>query len=232
MFALLLHEGMDPFYRNITSFPTVLFTFVLAVCLIYWLCAVMGFVDIDILDLDAPELDADLPDSGAAHGAEEFAPNALAGLLLKLGLNGVPLTVIISLIALFGWILSYFAMHFASPFVADGLLRYVAGVPVLLLTGYLAIRITAVLIRPLRRLFKAAHVNTVKHVLGQTAIVRTSYVDADFGEANLADGGAGLILKVRASGDTSFKKGDRVVLLDYDKHSHCYRVISEKEFSG
>ena len=45
MFAILLHESMDPFYRNIASFPTALFTVLLAVCVLYWLCAVLGFVE-------------------------------------------------------------------------------------------------------------------------------------------------------------------------------------------
>ncbi len=48
---------MDPFYQNITSFPTVIFTFVLAICVLYWLLAVLGVVDIDVLDID---VDVDL----------------------------------------------------------------------------------------------------------------------------------------------------------------------------
>ena len=72
--------------------------------------------------------------------------------------------------------------------------------------------------------------NTVKNLLGQTAIVRTLRVDEGFGEVNLEDGGAGLILKVRSLNGESFKKGDRVVLLEYMVEQHTYRVISEKEF--
>lgn len=227
MFALLLHESMDPFYRNISSFPTVLYTFVLAVCLIYWLGAVLGFFDLEILDVDIPDTDADLGDAG-----KDYAPSVLAGLLLKLGLNGVPVTIIISFVALFGWFMCYFAVHFLFPFVPDGVLRYLAGLPLFLVTLYVAALITSVVIKPLRRLFKSATENTVKRVLGQTAIVRTSYVDTEFGEATFEDGGAGLILKVRATEDASFKKGDRVVLLEHLKDSNTYRVVSEAEFSG
>ena len=56
--------------------------------------------------------------------------------------------------------------------------------------------------------------------------------DASFGEASPEDGGAGLILKVRATGDATFNRGDRVVLFEYHKDSNTYRVISEAEFSG
>ncbi len=226
MFVILLHESMDPFYRNIASFPTALFTVLLAVCVLYWLCAVLGFVDIDFLDFDAPD-----GEFGNA-GSETTSANVLAGLLLKLGLNGVPVTIIVSIVALFGWTLCYFAVHFLFALLPGGLLRYLLGIPIFLASLYIAAMITSVLIRPLRPLFKSASQDTVKHVLGQTAVVRTSHVNEKFGEANLADGGAGLILKVRAGEGQTFNKGDRVVLLEYFKNSNTYRVVSEAEFSG
>ena len=176
--------------------------------MLYWLCAVLGVVDIDILDVDVPD-----GDFGAAANATSNL-NGLAGLLLKLGLNAVPLTIIISLVALIGWALCYFVVHFLFRFVADGLFRYLFGLPVFIGTLYAAIMTTAALIRPLRPLFNSTTQHTVKLVLGQTAIVRTSRVDENFGEVNLADGGAGLILKVRAETGQTLTKGERVVLLD------------------
>ena len=97
---------------------------------------------------------------------------------------------------------------------------------------YLAVMMTSVAIRPLRPLFQKAQQQTVKHVLGQVAIVRSSRVDQDYGEAVMEDGGAGLILKIRAGADTSFTKGDRVVMLEYQPEKNTYRVISEAEFVG
>lgn len=229
MFAILLHKSLDPFYENISSFPTVLFTFVLAVCLVYWLGAVLGFLDIDLLDIDTGDVDVD---GAGAESGKDYAPNALAGLLLKLGLNGVPVTVIVSFIAMFGWVLCYFVVHFTFAFVPDGLLRYLAGIPIFVGVLYIAVLITSVAIKPLRKLFKAASENTVKHILGQSVIVRTSYVNETFGEATFDDGGAGLILKIRATGGESFKNGDRVVLLEHFKDANTYRVVSEAEFSG
>ena len=112
------------------------------------------------------------------------------------------------------------------------MVRYVAGIPVFLATLYVSALITGVAIRPLRKFFKEAERNTVKTMLGQVAVVRTSYVDEGFGEATLADGGAGLILKVRAEAGTEFSKGDRVVLLEYNKDNNTYRIVSQAEFSG
>ena len=229
MFAILLTEGMNPFYQNISSFPTVFFTFFLALTTLYWLVAVLGFVSIDILDFDIPEVEGDV----SADTGETDLTNAsvLAGLMLRLGLNGVPLTIVVSLIALFGWILSYYTVHFVFSFIPGGLLQYLAGVPILLISLYLAAMITAVIIKPLRPFFKNSRQESVKHILGQVAIVRTSRVDESFGEAVMADGGAGLILKIRSSSNSQFKKGDKVVLFEYVKETNSYCVISEKEFN-
>lgn len=225
MFAIFLMEDMDPFYQNIASFPTVFFTFFLAITVLYWLVAVLGFIDIDILDFDLPEAD------GMAADADGLSnPDVLAGLMLRFGLHGVPVTVIVSFIALFGWFICYYLVHFFFGYVPSGILRYIAGLPVLFGTLYIAVMITAVVIKPIRPLFKKAQQQTVKRVLGQTAMVRSSRVDNVFGEAVLEDGGAGLILQVRTSGDEKFKQGDRVVLLEYLKEMNVYRVISENEF--
>lgn len=224
MFAILLSDKMDPFYQNIASFPTLFFTLLLAVTTVYWLVAVLGVVDLDILDLDIPEGDVDI-NNDASSGA-----NAIAGLLLKLGLNGVPLTVVISFLALFGWLICYFSVHLIFPIVPDGVLEYVVGFPILVGSLYAAILITAQIIKPLKPFFANMYKNTIKNVLGQTAIVRSLRLDSRFGEVLLMDGGAGLIFKARTLGDETFKKGDRVVLLEYLKDQYAYRVISESEF--
>lgn len=229
MFAIFLTEGMDPFYQNIASFPTVIFTFVLLIVLFYWLVAMLGWIEIDVLDFDLPDGGMD---GGSASDAGMTNANALAGIMLKFGLAGVPVTIIVSFIALFGWFVCYYLVHFLLAALGDGWLRFIAGIPVFLVSLYAAVMITALVIKPLRHFFAKTPQETIKRVLGQTAIVRTSRVDESFGEATLEDGGAGLVLKVRAATGNSFVRGDRVVLLEYDPEGNTYRVISESEFAG
>lgn len=228
MFAILLMDDMDPFYQNIASFPTIIFTFVLSLVLLYWLVAVLGLIEIDVLDFDIPDADGmgGNSDSGMTNA------NALAGVMLRFGLHGVPVTVILSLISLFGWLICYYLVHFLMGIVPQGFLSFIVGIPVFIASLYLSVLITAGIIKPLRPLFKKTSQETIKRVLGQTAIVRTSRVDNGFGEAVLEDGGAGLLLKVRSIGDVTFEKGDRVALLEYDKEKNTYRVISEEDFLG
>ncbi len=230
MFAFLVSEGMDPFYQNIGSFPTLIFSIFLVVTILYWAGAVLGFVDLDVIDLDLDSLDSPSGDAGA--DSTHSTPDVLAGLMLRFGLVGVPVTVSLSILVLFGWLLCYYAVHFLFPLVPGTFLEYVAGIPIFFASLYFAARITGVLIRPLRPLFQKATQETVKQVLGQTAIVRTSRVDNEFGEATLEYGGAGLILKVRTTGEDRFSKNDKVVIYEKLNDQNIYRVISEEEFLG
>jgi len=226
MFGILFGEQMEPFYQICSSFPTVIFTIFLVFCLFYWTLAVLGMVDIDVFDIDIPE-DIDINDFDDMSDL-----NVMSGLLLKLGLNGVPLTIVLSFISLTGWMLSFTIVYFLFPLIPGGILQFLAGIPVLLLTLYLSTMATARIIRPMRPIFLATNQEVQKEIVGQTAIVRTGRVDKTFGEATIEDGGAGLIVKVRSYKDETFKRGDRVVLLEYIAAENIYKVISETDFKG
>ena len=218
---------MNDFLLTIVSFPTVFFTVVLGVAVLYWLCAAIGLVDIEVLDMDLPELEG----QPHAHAEHTFA-ETFAGILLRLGLNGVPVTIIITFVALIGWLISYYLSYFEWLSLGYNWVRYVAGIPIIMVSLYLAVLATAQLIKPLRKFFAKADQYVEKKILGQVAVVRSSKVDASSGEANFDDGGAGLIVKVRAFGEQHFVRGDRVVLLEYLAEQHVYRVVSENEFLG
>jgi len=200
----------------------VLLSFALCVAILYWLVAAMGIVDVDLLDI---EVDSSL-ENHSMH------PEGLAGLLLKLGLNGVPVTLILTLLFFFSWALCYFAELFLLRFLPLGILRYPLGLLVVAAALIAVVPVVGMLIRPLRPLFLKLEATTSKSVLGQVAVVRSGRVTLTQGEATLEDGGAGLILRVRAEEAHGFKRGDRVVLLEYLEAEHAYRVITEDEFKG
>jgi len=229
VFAILLSDKMDPFYQNIASFPTAFFTFFLALSMVYWCIAALGFVDVDVLDFDGIDVDGEM-DINADTSIS--SADVVAGLIMRLGLSGVPVTIIITLVSLIGWILCYYIVYAFLGWIPEGVLRYLVSLPIIVGCLYVAAVLTAVAVKPFRRLFVKLEQKTEKKVLGQTAIVRTMRVDNGFGEATLEDGGAGLIFKVRAVGDVTFKKGDCVVLLEYVKENNTYNVISEDEFKN
>lgn len=220
---------MNDFLLTIFNFPTVVFTVVLGIAILYWICAAFGLFEVDALDVDLTHLDGHM--SLNSHSDHSFG-ESFAGLLMRLGLNGVPVTIVVSLIAVVGWLISYYASYFFLALFGHGWLRFVVGLPIILISLYVAVLITAQIIKPLRKLFAKTEQNIQKKVLGQTATVRSSRVDNSFGEASLDDGGAGLILKVRTTGEQVFVRGDKVVLLEYIANTNVYRVVSEDEFLG
>ena len=220
---------MNEFLLTIVSFPTVFFTISLGVVVLYWLSATLGLVDIEVLDIDLPDMDGHL---GANAQVEQGFAETFAGFLLKLGLNGVPLTIIITFLTIFGWLVSYYLSYFFLALFGYGWLRYLVGLPIIVFSLYAGVVITAQLIKPIRKFFAKIDQHTEKKILGQVAIVRSSKVDDMSGEANFDDGGAGLIVKIRSFGEKTFVRGDKVVLLEYLPEQHMYRVISEDEFLG
>ncbi len=208
---------MDIFLQTALSFPTVLFSFLLCLAIIYWAIVALGLVEVDLLDVEADSL---------------LAGDGVAALLSKLKLNGVPVTLVLSLLFAGSWFLSYFAELLVLSHLPLGLLRYPLGLVVAVVALGLSLPVAALICSPLRPLFHKAEAVTSKSVLGQTAVIRSGRVTLEHGEAVLEDGGAGLILKVRADEALGLKRGDRVVLLEYLEAQHAYRVITEDEFRG
>ena len=236
MFAFLLSESMTPFIENITSFPTVVFTGFLLIVVMYWVLAVIGLLSVDMLDVGDVDLGdvGDVGDIGDVASAEPDAAitkaNVLAGLLLRFGLNGVPVTIILSFIALLGWLICYYLVYFIMALLPSDIVRWLVSIPILLGSFYGAVMATAVVIRPIRPLFKSNEQSKPTDLLGRAATVKSLEVDSSFGEALINFDGAELLLKVRAEENKQYKKGDTLVLLEYLADINAYRVVSKDEF--
>ena len=174
------------------------------------LATLLGLLETDILDL------GDLGGEGAELGG-------FSGALLKFGLDGLPVALIVTGISLFAWVMSYFTDFLLLRQLDPGLLRTALGLAATLLVVLLAIPLTGLLLQPLRPLFANLAGPQAPSLLGREAVVRSPKVGPTQGEANLDDGGAGLILKVRSNEE--FSRGDRVVLVEYLPEHNAYRVI-------
>ncbi|HCL41105.1 MAG TPA: hypothetical protein DHW73_06990 [Pseudomonas sp.] len=212
---------MELFFQTSLTFPVVLFSFMLCVAMLYWLTVALGAVDVDVLDAGG---DGGMDDPSNAEG--------LGGLLMKLGLHDVPVTLVLTVLVFFAWLASYFTQLLLLGWLPLGLLRFPLGLVVIVLALAVAVPVTRLVVAPLRPLFRKALGSTTRSLLGQVVVVRSPLVSDRLGEAVMEDGGAGLILRVRADPALGFKRGDRLVLLEYLEAEHAYRVIGEDEFNG
>lgn len=229
------------------SFPTVLFSGLTALTLIYWLFVVLGALDIDTLGgaagaskgalegamkgaLEGAHVDgaadglADGVDGvheGAADGADggdvDAGDHGGAGFLSFLNLRAAPVTVVISLFALFGLTMTgMYGLTFGVPSV-------VVGVPILLGASVVSLLLTSLAIRPLAPAFAHKSGTKSRDLIGKIAKVSTGKVTSSFGQAELDEGGNALILQIRDDGG-SLQRGDRVVLTHFDEASGTFTV--------
>lgn len=211
---------MNLFLQTSLSFPVVLLSFLLCVVVLYWLAVALGVLEIEALDFNLDGVESSFS-----------SVEGIGGLLLKLGFRDVPVTLWLTLLVFFGWMFSYFLELLALRFLPLGWLRYPLGLVALCVCLMLALPVVRLLSTPLRPLFRKVNRDTTRSLIGQVVVVRSGKVTRQTGQASLEDGGAGLILRIRADEDLGLKRGDRVVLLDYLPAEHAYRVITENEFN-
>lgn len=205
---------MDVFLSTSLSFPTLVYSVLLGVCLVYWLLATTGLVDID---LDGLGIDVDV-DSGG-----------IAGILGRLGLSGLPTMIVVTLLSFFGWVITYF-VHLLLLSHLFGPLRWLLGAGAGLFALVPAILATAAVLRPVRRALIRLRPLPETSLLGRVAIVRTPDVNDSYGLAELDDGGAGLILQVRSDKNSGMVRGDRVVLVSHAGDANVWQVLPEQDY--
>lgn len=215
---------MSSLFAALTSFPAVVYTVLLGVVLVYWLLAIIGLVDFEAgADVD---IGADAADAGDIGDAGDGGPEGLSGLaawLVAFGLNGVPFSIVVSLLALVGWFLTGMASLTLLPLVPDAL-RWAAGAGVLLAAAALSIVIAAQLVRPMRGLFVTHRAISNAALVGQVCKVLTGVVDERQGRAEVAQRGVGINIRVWAPAPNSLRRGDAALITEYDPARQRYRI--------
>ena len=226
MQRVIMNTAFETFINNISAYPTVFFTALVLFVTLYLLVALLGFVDMDVVDVGDIGDIGDISDIGDIGDAGNASAGLLSGILLKFGLYGVPLVVILTGIALIGWVLSYFYGSFLQAQFGHGVLHYVFGTGALVLVLVVSMWLTGLMLSPIRRHIANIPKRHAQSFLGQTAVVRTLTVNDRHGEAILEDGGAGLIFKVRQlmGDDTIIVQGDNVRLVAYDQQQNIYQI--------
>ncbi len=208
--------AVNEFLQTALSFPTAVPGVLLFVSVVYWMLAATGLTEGDGAE--------GLLGGDAASGA--------AGMLARVGLDGVPLPVAVTVFSFSAWFGTYFLHLLALPLVPETI-RGPAGLVALLSMVLVATAATSLVLRPLRRaLVKMQPATDTASLLGRTGVVVTPAPAGEPGRASVDDGGAGLVLQIRASDSHPLRRGDRIVLIEYLDGQNAYRVVPEQQFLG
>ena len=215
---------MAGLFDTLVSYPTAIWTALLGVVLVYWVLAIIGIVDFESSGIDVDlDTDTDLHADGADLGA-------IASYVVAFGLNGVPFSIVVSLIVLIGWFLTGMFSIYVLAWIPTAFLKAIVGTGAFIASCMLAIPFTARIVRPMRGLF-VTHVARSNHsLIGQTCKVLTLEVTEKFGRAEVAERGAGLNIRIWAKTPNTLTKGSVARIVEYDEAGTRYLVEPEAEF--
>ena len=210
---------MNELWQILSGYPTGIYTILIGVLVIFWLFAIIGAMDMDVISFDSDiDFDGDVEIPG------------FVGLLHTLGFTGVPFTIVLTVLIFLAWIFSYVASAYVLPWVPTLILKILVGTGVLVGSFLLAVPLTTKIVSPLRKLAIENKAKSNKDFLGSNCKVTSLTVDESFGQGKVQTIGSSLIVRVRASVPNEIKKGDIVRPISYDEADNVYHVITNKEF--
>jgi hypothetical protein len=196
------------------SFPTVLFTVLLMVVMLYWTLVLVGALGMDVLD------GAD----GSFDGADGVDLGEGQGVAALLGFGAIPASIAMSILVFWAWATSLVGAIYLGPVLGGFLPVWLTSLVVLGVALGVALLASALSVKPLRPVFHTRFAPRRRSLLGKTAVVASGRVDPTFGQASMEDGGAGLVLSVFCAKPNELEKGDPVVLIQFDEQRQAYEV--------
>ncbi|SEG29305.1 hypothetical protein SAMN05216223_104224 [Actinacidiphila yanglinensis] len=174
------------------------------------------------------------------HGRGDARPGGDAatghGLLATAGLDGVPVTVVLSLLIALGWFLSLAGSAALDGAGLHGAGRAVADVALIAAALVGAWLLTWVLVRPLRHLFPYALPPSREDFVGRICVIRTGTVTERFGQAEVTapDGSTAVVQVRRAAQDTDgiLAAGRTALLYAYDPQGEFFWAAPYEDPAG
>jgi len=210
-------------WETLSSYPTGIYTVLIGVLVIFWLFAIIGALDIDIISFDA-DLDLDVDGDIEIPG--------FVGLLHTLGFTGVPFTIVLSVLIFLAWIFTYIVSAYLLPVIPTTLLKLLVGTATLITSFLIAIPLTSKIVSPLRKLALENSAKSNKDYLGGMCKVTSLSVDETFGQGKIQTTGTSLVVRIRTAIPNDIKKGDIVRPISYDETENVYHVVTNKEFES
>ncbi len=222
---------MTEFLDTILSAPTVVFTVMLIVIVLYWLMVIVGAIGVDVLHIgEAAGGKIEGMVGGAVEanvdGAVEAKVEGLAephggGFLAALGFGKVPATAVISSLVLWAWALCTLGVRTGARFgLPEWSLQLFAPVAAVFLSGVL----TGLIVRAISRFIGHHEPLRRADLVGKLCTITTGRVDAGFGQALISEHGVDLTVDVRCDPPNSLRRHAKAVIVSHDAEHHFYTV--------
>lgn len=200
------------------------FTLALGVVILYWIAMIVGVAHDGHHDLDA-DGDVDVHghdlDGHDADGVDDAGMGA-AGILLRfLHAEAVPLTAVLSVLALCMWAAAVLGNWYLNPAFALGRATLLL-VPEL----FVAMIATRLILIPAAPLLRQMHTGVARKAVfvGQVAKVKSEDVTERSGQAELMLKGVSVLLNVRTADGVRLAKGDSALIVSHDEARGTYEV--------
>jgi hypothetical protein len=183
------------------------FTILLAVIVLYWVLVSFGALGLDLGG------DAEL--EGDADGGW------LSSILGFINIGEVPVTIVLSFLALFAWAQSIVVNYYLTG--GSTLLGLAAIVPILCVSA-VATRFCTMPFRPLMR---ALNRDREEHlpIVGRTCQIMTTEANAQFGQAQIETKGAPVVINVRIADGAPLLRGSTGLIVRQDSERDVYYVV-------
>jgi len=229
---------MTEFLTAILSFPTVVFTVLLIVIVLYWLMVIIGAIGVDVLHVGeaagakiegmvggAVEGKIEGVVGGAVEAKVEGAAGGIGGegggFLAMLGFGKVPATVVISSLVLWSWAL---CLSLASAGANMGINVWVIDAAAPFVAVFLAGALTGLIVRSLGRFLVHHEPLRMRDLVGKVCTITTGRVDASFGQGLIEEGGTDVTIDVRCDPPNRLVRRARAVVVAYDAEHNTYTV--------
>jgi hypothetical protein len=215
--------------------PNLPYTIFLVLILLYWISVIVGVLDVESLDGDLdietdfevePEIETDVEVDAEADLDTEVSGKSLntTNLASILNLGAVPLTVWLSFFGITAWMLSTtlnLVIDLITPINIHNFFRLLFGALIIVPVSGFITRFTVIPLKPVFT-YKKATSNT--DFLRETCIITSTKVTPAFGLAERKVDGTPIILNVRADESQGLAKGDKALIVNYNKEENTFEV--------
>lgn len=199
------------FLDLVTHFPGLLPSILIGVLLVFWLLTIAGLLDLDSIGPDW------------LGGGDDADVSGLPEMLLALGLDRLPFSIVISGVAFFWWLITMLATALLLPLLPLPL--WLGGTLVLLVALVAAVLLASVSLRPLKPVFAVNENVARESAIGRRCRILTLSVEDNFGQAEVAmGGGTRLTLQVYAAEPNGLSRDSQAVVLEFDARRKRYLV--------